>query len=108
MGHPRKTPSPLFKVFFINKSLLSELSREEAQDLESDVLGRVSGLPLAASLSFVARLLPPGFPNLKNGGDRLWPACLPVSSGLAEVTCVRKHVSHITISLSFLSPAQVS
>lgn len=50
LGHPRKTPSTLFKVFFINKSLLSELSREEAQGLESDVLGRVSGLPLAGSI----------------------------------------------------------
>lgn len=59
-------------------------------------------------LSFVARLLPPGFPNLKNGGDRLWPSCLPVSSSLLEVTCVRKHVSHITISLSFcLQPRSV-
>lgn len=51
--------------------------------------------------SFAAHLPQPRFPSPKNGGNRLWPACLPVLRGSAEVTCARKHVSNTASSLSF-------
>ena len=101
LGRPRKTPGPIFKVFFINKASSQGWvgKKHGIWNLMSWEEFRVCHL--LDLWSFVAHLPQPRFPSPKNGGNRLWPACLPVLWGSAEVTCGRKHVSNTASSLSF-------